>query len=408
MTLAAIFLLALSALMAYAAQPGQERWVTRYDGPEHDWDWAIDMVIDDSGNSYVTGTSVGNIVYGTYTTIKYDKNGHEEWVSTFDAGGGWPEAMARDDNGNIYVTGRSWDHTRTDSDAVTIKYDSSGNQVWLARYNSNNWNDEGNDVVVDNDGNVIVGGKAWSTNSLDALTVKYDASNGNQLWARHYGPSSSVSEIAVDAGNNIYVASRPGGLIKYDSAGNEQWVRDAGSYASLAIDGAGNVHVASAGFQTVKYDPSGNQLWINDHASNGGVSGIAVDSGGNVIIAGRHTSRVALIVKYDSSGNELWDQFTFSGGDWDAIEALALDSLDNIYVAGATRLTYDYNYGTAKYDPAGNQIWFQRYDADDDPAVNNHDFAYAIAVNDTGVYVAGESDSGSGNRSDLTTIKYEY
>ncbi len=47
------------------------------------------------------------------------------WISTYN--GGAAQAIAVDDLGNVYVTGASGGY-------VTIKYDSAGQQQWVARY----------------------------------------------------------------------------------------------------------------------------------------------------------------------------------------------------------------------------------------------------------------------------------
>ena len=53
------------------------------------------------------------------------------------AGNGWEQAVAIavDASGNAYVTGSSYGGSATSTDYVTIKYDTDGNQLWIARYN---------------------------------------------------------------------------------------------------------------------------------------------------------------------------------------------------------------------------------------------------------------------------------
>jgi len=79
--------------------------------------------------------------------------------------------------------------------------------------------------------------------------------------------------------------------------------------------------------------------------------------------------------------------------------AIALDDSGNIYVTGFSGGAGD-DYATIKYAPDGTQIWVRRYNNGGD------DLAYAIAVDDSGVYVTGESD-GSGTGKDCATIKYD-
>jgi hypothetical protein len=80
--------------------------------------------------------------------------------------------------GNVYVTGSSPGIVDINgfyhSDIVTIKYDTDGNEMWLARYNGpDNYDDGAAALAVDAAGNVNVTGYSvgWSTNS-DYVTIK--------------------------------------------------------------------------------------------------------------------------------------------------------------------------------------------------------------------------------------------
>ena len=62
----------------------------------------------------------------------------EEWVSRYN-GPGTPtdiaNAVAVDASGNVYVTGLSYHATGfDDADYLTIKYNSAGDVIWVARY----------------------------------------------------------------------------------------------------------------------------------------------------------------------------------------------------------------------------------------------------------------------------------
>jgi hypothetical protein len=81
--------------------------------------------------------------------------------------------IAIDSLGSVYVTGKS-QGSGTGSDYHTIKYDSSGNMIWRARYNYSDGNDEAVALAIDSLGNVYVTGKSLGSGTgFDFATVKY-------------------------------------------------------------------------------------------------------------------------------------------------------------------------------------------------------------------------------------------
>src|SRR5436190_2192575 len=99
----------------------QRQWAARYNGLGNRDDYGLAVAVDNSGNAYVTGTSFGSGSDYDYATIKYNSAGQEQWVARYDGPGGssdYARAIAVDSSGNVYVTGESSD---TGFDYATVK-----------------------------------------------------------------------------------------------------------------------------------------------------------------------------------------------------------------------------------------------------------------------------------------------
>ena len=191
---------------------GNELWVARYDGPVNSSDCSYDIVVDSFGDIYITGYSVGIGGSADFITIKYEPNGNKIWEARYDCPSNQDDqarAMALDSSQNIYVTGVSSDGVAM-ADIATVKYDSNGNEVWATRYNSpQDGCDRPYSIALDTNGNTYVTGETSEVGkSFDYLTIKYD-SNGTEEWVKRYnGPGSDAdraNDIGVGPSGNISI-----------------------------------------------------------------------------------------------------------------------------------------------------------------------------------------------------------
>jgi Beta-propeller repeat len=403
------------------------------------------MAIDSSGNVYVTGGSAVSDIVPDYATVKYDSAGQQQWVAYYSGPGNnadFAEAIAVDASGNVYVTGESYT-SPANSDYVTIKYNSSGQQQWVARYDGPaHQHERASGIAVDGSGNVYVTGWSWGSEQFanDYATIKYNSAGQEQWVARYNGPANSsdyTRGIAVDDSGNVYVTGESFGsgterdyaTIKYSPSGQEEWVAryngpgngtDAAN--ALAVDGSGNVYVTGTSvgttfpdfdYATIKYNSAGQEQWVARYNSPGngddGATRIAIDGSGNVYVTGGSIDPITnyeqyVTIKYNSGGQEQWDA-SYSGPYNGAHTPLgiAVDGSGNVYVTGQSAGPgFHYDYATVKYDPAGTEQWVARYNGPGD----SEDSASAIAVDGSGnVYVAGTS-VGLGTNTDYATIKY--
>jgi hypothetical protein len=432
-------------------------WTATYNGPNFPVNEATEVAVDGAGNVYVTGSS---FVRGSqftsgqfdYATVKYSPSGQQLWVARYNGPGNGEDRasdLAVDAAGNVYVTGYSVGSS-SGRDFATVKYSSSGQQLWVARYNGPiNANDFAQSLALDATGNVYVTGSSadGGFNSQDYVTVKYDGSTGQQQWAATYnGPASGNDvpvEVAVDATGNAYVTGYSAGTIgtvdyatlKYSPSGQQLWVARYNGAANLndlasalAVDAAGNAYVtgysdgsgSGQDYATVKYSASGQQEWVATYNGPGNqldqAVDVAVDATGNVYVTGSSMSaRNPLFnastgldyatLKYSPSGQQLWVA-RYNGPQFanDIARKLALDAVGNVYVTGTTiDNSNTTNYATVKYTSSGQPEWEAYYDG---PSSRSEDTPAGIALDATGnVYVTGSSLLNN-TTTDYLTVKY--
>jgi PKD repeat protein len=426
-----------------SAQTVQEMWTARYNGTGNNYDEANAIAVDQSGNVYVAGESKGSSGGLDYVTMKYDCYGNVLWSARYNGPGNGDDkahAVVIDNNGNVFVTGESRGNGSS-TDYATVKYDTNGNQLWVARYDGPAGSDDmAHGIALDGNSNVVVTGESkGNSTGFDYATIKYNA-NGSQLWVKRYnGPVSfedSAYAVAIDVNGNIYITGESKGsqtcldfaTLKYDTNGNQLWVRRSNnpsnshdSAYSIAVDSSRNVYVTGKSksstyhydYMTIKYDSGGNEQWLKRYNGTGNgddsAYAVAVDGSGYVYVTGEsdgyRTDKDYVTIKYDANGNEVWiGRYNGPGDGDDSARAIAVDSSGNVYVTGESKGSgsADRDYATMKYDTNGNVIWVARYNG---PA-NNDDTSNAIAVDASGyVYVTGRSE-GNGTNIDYLTIKY--
>jgi uncharacterized delta-60 repeat protein len=366
-----------------------------------------------------------------------------------------PNKVIMDLNGNIYVTGVSWGGSTTNDDWATIKYNSYGVQQWVARYNgTGSYTDIANDMVVDGSGNVYVTGWAYTypnteCGTPDYITIKYNAS-GVQQWLKKYDGASSddfSNKIAIDMLGNIYVTgssksstNQDIAVVKYNSAGTQVWVgrydgpsHNIDSATCIIVDNSGNVIVAGKSFQTgagydyivIKYNAAGTQLWTKRYNGPGNSDdipiGLGSDNGGNIFVAGSSKGSGSNydfdLIKYSPSGTQLWEaRYNGAANNADVVAGLVVDANGFAYITGSTYITAtNYDYVTIQYAPDGVKMWEKTYNG----AANGIDKPSAINITkracgyvgdapcwDFNVYVTGQSQ-GTGTLYDYATVLYD-
>jgi hypothetical protein len=416
-------------------------WVNRYHGGYGD-DEVRDMVVDDSGNIYVTGS----IPPYRILTIKYNAQGETLWARTYHdySGSRYGNAIAVDDSGNVYVTGHSW--ANPNPVTVTIKYDRFGNQKWVKTYDPGAYygtppNTAGTDIAVDKMGNVYVTGYAaydFQTDYFLNFYIKYDTS-GNKLWDKRFITYRRLQfdvnkrhALSLDSMGNGYLSHLTlvydNGwryavkTVKVDSSGNTLWEHTYNpnvTVADNALDGQGNLYVLArsysmpGGYAThlVKYNCSTGAYQVIFTAYDREAIGLTID-GSNVYVASQNSGNGAFtIYKFNSQGQMIWShQRSFPIGASVAPSHIAIGNIRNsvnVYVTGTVRLQSNLptDYFIIKFIDRGtsaHESWCRFYNG---PA-NGNDGAARVAFSkkDSLVCITGTSQ-GIGTGNDIATLK---
>lgn len=423
---------------------GVKQWIALYSGPADNLDAASAIAVDGAGSVYVTGGSVGASANVDYATIKYNRNGIQEWVVRYNGLENVDDeavAIMVDGAGNIYVSGTSGG-SGTGKDYATVKYNSSGTEQWVARYNNVQVNADDEAVAMDVtfSGEVYVTGTSAGVDTKhDYVTVKY-SSAGTEQWVKRYNGTGSADDEAVaiarDAAGYVYVTGASAGAgtsddyatVKYSSTGVEQWVarydgptNSSDQPTAIAIDsltiyvtGKSTGSDTESDYATVKYNSDGAQQWVVRYdgpaSSDNAAKDIAVDRAGNIYVTGTSTDPLSredyATIKYNRAGFRWWIKYYNNPeNSVDFAADMAVDASGNIYVAGGGMgPDTSYYFVTAKYSSNGILQWATHYA---DPPFHEDEHAAAIVVDDAGnIYITGE-DFGPGMNFDIVTIKYD-
>jgi len=112
--------------VAYDASAGDQRWVSRYDGPLHGEDYPLAAApLPDGSAVVVTGASQGLGTYEDYATVAYRAStGEELWVKRYDGPASRPDFATGLGSGpndtRLFVTGMSYNGSNYDY--ATIAY----------------------------------------------------------------------------------------------------------------------------------------------------------------------------------------------------------------------------------------------------------------------------------------------
>jgi len=352
-------------------------------------------------------------------------------------------ASAVDSAGNVVITGYT-EVGASDDDFYTIKVKADGSGTfWTAQNGSaaGNGIDHANSIAIDDNDDVIVGGLSWNGNNYDLHIIKYASADGTVVWEKTIDSdvqgSDSVSAIAVDVDNNIYIAGLTQSASAHDDCiviklnpadGTEAWrmIYDGASGMDdrLTAIAAGPDGIVAVGYTynqtnlnydylTLKYAYSNGALqWskVYNGAGNGDdrAKKVKIDNSGDVVVGGYAfgTTKDIHTIKYDGAdGNLIWEN-NYDGSSTDDLKDLWIDAQGDVYITGTTFTNTGFtDFYTAKYSGAnGDVLWENEFHSEGD----NTDIPVAIGVDDNGdVFVTGYTHKSVSGDDDFQTVKYQ-
>jgi len=296
-------------------------------------------------------------------------------------------SIAANNSSDVFIAGQyintitfgSYVLTSTGTNGFLAKYDSNGNVKWAK--GTTGGVTAASRVTTDNFGNTYVTGNFLNTVSFgsfsltsvgnyDVFLAKYD-SMGNEVWVRRAGGSGPDygQGIITDATGNIFLTGR---------------------FSSIPFS-IGSFNLPNAGVEDIflaKYDSAGNVLWARRAGGtvSDGAYSIAIDASANLYVTGYFDSPTMIIgadtlidagsldlfiAKYDSSGNALWAQ-SAGGTGLEYGFYVVTDASNNVYLTGSyssSSITFgSYMLSNAgaddaflvKYNPSGNVLWAKK------------------------------------------------
>ncbi len=164
---------------------GNMLWSKTYGGPNNDEAYSVVQTSD--GGYALAGTTVSN-GNSNFLLVKIDFVGNMQWNKTYGGGTQYVTAsfVVQANDGGYALAGLTISTGTARSDFWLIKTDKFGNQLWAKTYGGP-YDDYVESLVQTSDGGYAMAGTTytWSSGS-EALLVKTDGS-GNQLWNKTYG-----------------------------------------------------------------------------------------------------------------------------------------------------------------------------------------------------------------------------
>lgn len=234
-----------------------------------------DLLIDDNDNIYVSGNAhESEEEYSPrFAVIKMDNDGNEMWTKLISSGNEndnsyYITKSVSDASGNVTFTGNTGVSSMMSQslNLTTFQISADGELNWMNTKTLPNWNSGGNDLFVNELGEVYTAGWKENRNQMnqgDVMILKYD-SNGEIIWEENYvqngrrlrpysiiplsnGEMVVTTFSVIDGLNNRVVA------LKYNQEGILQWEKNSEFnefYRDTYVDDMDNLYILKQIYST--------------------------------------------------------------------------------------------------------------------------------------------------------------
>ena len=215
-----------------------------------------------SGTGYDTGQGIAQLEDSSYIItglsgsfgedseaflLKLSKAGQYQWSNHY--GGNeadWGRRVLYNQDLGYYIVGNSNSYSSGDYDALVVKTDLQGNQLWSKTYGTGNW-EQINDAVFASDSGIVMVG---STQTLlgggsDIFMVRLNQ-NGDTLWTKTIGGTGDdVANSIINVEDSMFIVGgeyfnqdsllSKGFLMKINQNGNVVWMNQIGDNGTFGI-----------------------------------------------------------------------------------------------------------------------------------------------------------------------------
>lgn len=409
----------------------------------------LTVMVGGSGSGSVTSAPPGLTCSGGTCTADFDDGTSVALTATASSGTflGWSNDCTGAGACDVVM-----DHDRV----VTALFGIPGEALWSQQIGGAG-EDYATAITSDGSGDIIVAGTfngsfnvgsttLTSAGGADVFLAKLSGADGSVKWIKSFGTTNddAAADVVVDGSNNIYLAGSfwgtltfgsntlqtagnvDGFLIKFDTNGNYTWGKSFGGQfgdygAAVGLTGTTVVVLGNFGTPSVylaTYSTDGTAGWTKTITGNVSAVGLAVDTSGNINVAGSFGGTTnfgggnvsstgntdAFVAKYGPTGTYLVARSFGAANQREYFNNVAVDPAGNVILVGTFQGSValggasPFNAGNgqmlvAKYSSAGAYDWALGYAGG--PTTSQQAIGNGLSVNSAGDIVVGGYFCGS-------------